>query len=200
MDIFSVLQSNPSVFASRLGAMQWSGMDRQLVASATTRDLLIAQPFFAGADGLTLNTCSLFASGNTGVNTVQFGVYSTAPAEDRDVYPKDLVAESNTVNYAAGVTGVLRSSGWVGGASSILLRNGLYWLAVVVGGAGTRQFYGPTSSDASFWLGFTAADGYPWMGLTTPHVAGNALPASFPAGASLFSTLTTTSRLFVGMT
>ena len=53
-------------------------------------------------------------------------------------------------------------------------------------------------SDASFWLGFTPVGRTPYFGFHTPHTSGTALPASFPSGASLFTTFDP-QGVFVGM-
>jgi hypothetical protein len=199
-DIFSYLQTDATRFATRVGVTGAFGpLGGQ---SATTFDTLILQPFFVGTDGLTLTSCGLFSSDGSGTNIAQFGVYGVSPALARDVYPKNLIAESNPATYSA--TGVVWSSGWVGGAPSIALTNGLYYVAALIGGAGTRLFgcsQNPFGySDASFWLGFSPIGRYPYFGFHTPHTSGTSLPASFPAGASLFTGFEALPRgVFVGM-
>lgn len=194
-DIFSYLQTDAARFATKTGVTGGFGpLTSGVTAPANT---LILQPFFVGTDGLTLTACGLLCTGGSGTNIAQFGVYDVSPSLARDVYPKNLVAESNAATYSA--TGVVWSSGWVGGAPSITLQNGLYYVAVLVGGVGTRTFgSNPTYSDASFWLGFEPVSRNPYSGFHTPHTAGTALPASFPAGASLF-TPSDGERIFVGM-
>jgi len=195
-DIFSYLQTDDTRFATRVGVTGAFGpLGGQ---SATTFDTLILQPFFVGTDGLTLTSCGLFSSDGSGTNIAQFGVYGVSPALARDVYPKNLIAESNPATYSA--TGVVWSSGWVGGAPSIALANGLYYVAVLVDGGGSRSFGFNQNgySDASFWLGFEPVNRTPYFGFHTPHTAGTSLPASFPSGASLFTT-SNPQGVFVGM-
>jgi len=199
-DIFSYLQTDATRFATKAGVTSALGpLGAGSVAPANT---LIVQPFFVGTDGLTLTACGLVCTGGAGTNVAQFGVYAVAPPQSRDVYPKSLVAESNPATYSA--TGVVWSSGWVGGAPSIALTNGLYYVAALIGGAGTRLFgcsQNPFGySDASFWLGFSPIGRNPYFGFHTPHTSGTSLPASFPAGASLFTGIEAPPRgVFVGM-
>ena len=195
-DIFSYLQTATTRFATRAGVT--GGFGPLGVGGVGPFNTLIVQPFFVGTDGLTLTSCGLLCTGGSGTNIAQFGVYDVSPALARDVYPKTLVAETNTVTYSS--TGVGSSSGWIGGATSINLQNGLYYVAAIMGGAGTRSFGFNQGgySDASFWLGFTPVGRTPYFGFHTPHTSGTALPASFPSGASLFTTFDP-QGVFVGM-
>lgn len=195
-DIFSYLQTDATRFATRAGVT--GGFGPLGAGGVGPFDALILQPFFVGTDGLTLTACGLVCTGGSGTNIAQFGVYGVSPSLARDVYPKNLIAESNAAAYSA--NGVVWSSGWVGGAPSITLQNGLYYVAALIGGAGTRSFGNNAGgySDASFWLGFTPSDNRPYFGFHTPHTSGTSLPASFPAGASLFTQLDP-QRIFVGM-
>lgn len=195
-DIFSYLQTDATRFATKAGVT--SAFGPLGVGSVAPSNTLIVQPFFVGTDGLTLTACGLVCTGGAGTNIAQFGVYAVAPPQSRDVYPKSLVAESNPATYSA--TGLVWSSGWVGGAPSIALTNGLYYVAVLVDGVGSRSFGFNQNgySDASFWLGFEPVNRTPYFGFHTPHTAGTSLPASFPAGASLF-TASNPQGVFVGM-
>jgi hypothetical protein len=194
-DIFSYLQTDATRFATKVGVTGGFGPLGTGVVVPANR--LILQPFFVGTDGLTLTSCGLLCTGGSGTNIAQFGVYAVSPPLTRDVYPKALVAETSAATYSA--TGVVWSSGWIGGASSITLQNGLYYVAVLVDGVGARTFgSNPNYSDASFWLGFEPVSRNPYSGFHAPHVSGTSLPASFPAGASLF-TPSDAQRVFVGM-
>lgn len=195
-DIFSYLQTDATRFATKVGVTGGFG-PLGAGAVALPANTLILQPFFVGTDSLTLTSCGLLCTGGSGTNIAQFGVYGVSPPLARDVYPKNLIAESNATTYSA--TGVVWSSGWVGGATAITLQNGLYYVAVLVDGVGARRFgNNPTYSDASFWLGFDPVNRNPYSGVHTPHTAGTSLPASFPAGASLF-TPSGAQQVFVGM-
>lgn len=195
-DIFSFLQTDASRFTSKIGATAWGSsktLSGNVGALAIPTDQLIVQPFFVGLESITLTSCGVFAAGS-GSATVQFGIYNTSPPAARDVYPKTLVAEANTLSITT--NGVQWSSGWATG--SPVLTNGLYYLAALVGGSASRTLSSSSNSDASFWLGSNTAINRAYMGFRTPHTSGTSLPATFPLGASLF-TNAEAYRIYVAM-
>jgi hypothetical protein len=195
-DIFSYLQTDATRFVSKVGATAWgsSSGSGNIGSLAIPTNQLIVHPFFVGLESITLTACGVQAVGGAGTNTVQFGIYNVLAPTARDVYPKTLVAEANTLSIAA--NGIAWSSGWATG--SPVLTNGLYYLAALVGGAGTRSLSSTVDSDATFWLGSDTALNRGYMGFFTAHTAGTPLPSTFPLGATLFTNLDSY-RIYVGM-
>jgi len=138
---------------------------------------LEAVTYYVGAEGIDLATIALNIRSSSGAANMRMGIYSSASASSKNVYPGALVADLGEL--ALNPTGVKT---WTANTS---LPQGLYWIAWnVTANACQWGCYESISSHDVFTPLGRSASGARYSSVTVASTYG-AMPATFPSGGAL---------------